>query len=255
MMKKIVLFVGMLISLVVGVMGLLMVLTVSVAQPGYKDTALVSASIGIPSLLLIVLFTFLFRKYKKDFPKTTAEIEYKERMKTARKEKQERQKDEKQRIKEEEKAAKVRALDESKNNLFNIPHIAGLPLAEGSLCNIHYGTDEFKIYGGGNNFHLQFEKVTDICIKTNEEIQKSYVSSVGGAVGGAVLFGPLGAMIGGRAKEKTAINKTNYLIVTYIKNDNIDYIGFEVKDQLKMAQEWVNRFDPSCAATGKDIAL
>lgn len=42
-----------------------------------------------------------------------------------------------------------------------------------------------------------------MCIKTDKEIQQQYVSSVGGAVGGAVLFGPLGAITGGRAKKKT----------------------------------------------------
>ncbi|MEH2944892.1 hypothetical protein VSQ32_19130 [Lachnospiraceae bacterium KK002] len=53
------------------------------------------------------------------------------------------------------------------------------------------------------NFELEKSKITDMCIKTDKEIQQQYVSSVGGAVGGAVLFGPLGAITGGRAKKKT----------------------------------------------------
>ena len=42
---------------------------------------------------------------------------------------------------------------------------------------------------------------------TNEQISKQAVSSAGGAVAGAVLFGPLGAIIGGRAKGVKIIGK------------------------------------------------
>lgn len=63
--------------------------------------------------------------------------------------------------------------------------------------------DRYIFTSGTMNFELEKSKITDMCIKTDKEIQQQYVSSVGGAVGGAVLFGPLGAITGGRAKKKT----------------------------------------------------
>lgn len=76
-------------------------------------------------------------------------------------------------------------------------------------------------------FELEKNKITDMCIKTDREIEQQYVSSVGGAVGGAVLFGAVGAIIGGRAKKKTVKNEIhNYFIITY-QSPDIKYIGFE----------------------------
>ena len=59
-----------------------------------------------------------------------------------------------------------------------------------------------------------------------QEIQREYNSSIGGAIGGAIAFGALGAMIGGRAKKKEIRTATTYLIVTYEKEDSINYIAF-----------------------------
>lgn len=81
-----------------------------------------------------------------------------------------------------------------------------------------------------------------MCIKTDTEIQQQYISSVGGAVGGAVLFGPLGAMIGGRAKKKTIKNEVHrYLIITY-QSPEIKYIGFEIGFNMAFANAYINEF-------------
>jgi len=107
-------------------------------------------------------------------------------------------------------------------------HQAGLPLAEGATCEIEYGTTGFVFKSSGNTFNMDFSKITDICVKTDAEIQSQYVSSIGGAVGGAVLFGPLGAMIGGRAKKKSTTTLSYYMIITYNKNNAVNYISFEI---------------------------
>ena len=87
--------------------------------------------------------------------------------------------------------------------------------------------------------------MTDVCVKTNVEIQKQYVSSVGGAVAGAVVFGPLGAMIGGRAKEKKSKEFHQYLIFTYESDGEVKYVGFEVTYALSNAQKFVDEFKAS----------
>lgn len=55
------------------------------------------------------------------------------------------------------------------------------------------------------SFSLPVEKLIDVSVMTNREIQKQYVSSVGGAVAGAMLFGSVGAILGGSAVSKAGI--------------------------------------------------
>lgn len=120
-------------------------------------------------------------------------------------------------------------------------HQAGLPLAEGIKCEIIKEDDKFRILSGGNEFSLKKEKITDICVKTNVEIQNQYVSSVGGAVAGGMVFGPLGAIVGGRAKKKKITTTEYYLIFTYYSNGNVCYASFRTQDVFK-AQEWEKEF-------------
>lgn len=133
-------------------------------------------------------------------------------------------------------------------------HFTGLPLAEGTNCTIHYSSNGLSFVAGGNTFNLSNNKITDMCIKTDAEIQRQYVSSIGGAVGGAVLFGPIGAMIGGRAKEKKTTSLTHYLIITYLKDNNVAYICFEVYEIVKI-QKWINDFRRSHHAQGVSVEL
>ena len=121
-------------------------------------------------------------------------------------------------------------------------HVNGLPISENMNCTITSSDDKFIFSSGLMHFELDKSKITDLCIKTDREIQKQYVSSVGGAVGGAVLFGSVGAIIGGRAKKKTVKNEIhNYLIITY-QSPDIKYIGFEIGNAIASANFYVDEF-------------
>lgn len=111
-----------------------------------------------------------------------------------------------------------------------LKHVNGLPIPEDMPCELLSYLDRYEIKANGLVFNLQKDKVSDICIKKHTEIQKQVVSSIGGAIGGAVLFGPLGAIIGGRAKTKKVVTKTKYLIFTYLKDEEVKYLGFLVDD-------------------------
>ena len=99
------------------------------------------------------------------------------------------------------------------------------------------------------------DKITDICIKTDTEIQKQLVSSVGGAVAGAMLFGTLGAIIGGRAKTKKVKTSTDYLIITYRSDEELKYIGFDTKNNPPSAVKLVNEFKQNNSSSGVQIEL
>lgn len=139
----------------------------------------------------------------------------------------------------------------SKNAFFmeTMKHFNGLPIAEGILTQCYWCTTRVIFEANGASFNLDFSKITDISIKTDVEIQKQYVSSIGGAVAGGVMFGPLGAMIGGRAKQKSTKQVTQYLIFTYVDNGELKYIAFDCTVNLFKASNFVKEFQKIKPAT------
>lgn len=132
--------------------------------------------------------------------------------------------------------------DQGVNNLAALKHVNGLPIPENTLCSIMSSDGKIEITANGTTFNLPKSKITDICLKTDVEIKSQYVSSAGGAIGGAMMFGAVGAMIGGRTKEKKKREYSTYLIFTYSKDDTIDYIGFEATHSLKQAKSFVDEW-------------
>lgn len=123
-------------------------------------------------------------------------------------------------------------------------HVYGLDLPEDASCHVCICPDRFVFVRNQTDINLLYEKVTDVSIKTNTEIQTHYTSSAGGAVGGALLFGPLGAIIGGRTKKKKDISSTSYLIISYNKGEAVDHICFVVSN-FSFAQKCVKAFQSS----------
>ena len=59
-------------------------------------------------------------------------------------------------------------------------HVNGLPIAENLICEIFSYPDRIEFKSGTTSIKLAREKITDACIKTDTEIQKQMVSSIGG---------------------------------------------------------------------------
>lgn len=123
-----------------------------------------------------------------------------------------------------------------------LAHVNGLSIPENTLCEIYSYPERIEIKANGTLFKLEKLRLNDVCIKTDVEIQSQFVSSIGGAIGGAVLFGTLGAMIGGRARNKKSKTIHNYLIFTYAKDNEVKYIGFDATNALSKALDFVNEF-------------
>lgn len=132
--------------------------------------------------------------------------------------------------------------DEKNATLFvTLSHFYGLPIAENITTQIFSCPNEYEFLANNNSFKLNKNKVTDVAITNDIEIQKNNVSSIGGAVGGALLFGPIGAMIGGRTKEKTSKIVNSYLIFTFLDNNEIKYVAFNCTGNTK-AYKFVKEF-------------
>lgn len=134
-------------------------------------------------------------------------------------------------------------------------HISGLPLSNGTGCTIRYKDDCVKISGGGINFELKKEKITDIHLKSDVDIHRMYVSSVGRAAAGRAVFGEIGEMVGGRARQRTIRQYRQYLIFTYLTNEGIAYICFKIWDFYFGKAVKLKEYLQGQLATGTSIEL
>lgn len=135
-------------------------------------------------------------------------------------------------------------------------HVNGLPIAENLFCEIFSYPDRIEFKSGTTNIRLARSKITDMCVKADVDIQKQIVSSAGGAVAGGIMFGALGAAIGGRAKTKDVRTVTQYLIITY-KNEQSQpaYIGFDATGNPHIAAQLVYEFKRLNTNQGISIEL
>lgn len=118
-----------------------------------------------------------------------------------------------------------------------VPHIDGLPISEGVFVKVTASSDKIVFENGNDRYELSAEKLCNIHHKTDIEIQRSVSSSIGGAVGGFVLFGPLGAMIGGRSKEHVSRNLQVFLVFEYEDDQKVKkYISFDMTYTPKARQ-------------------
>lgn len=128
----------------------------------------------------------------------------------------------------------------------NLVHAAGLPIASGTTCIVNLTEKGLSISSSGTVFNIDIDKITDISAKTDREIQRSeqYVSSAGGAVAGALMFGIPGALIGGRTKKKKSISVTysHFMIVTYKKDNTVDHIAFALPGSAMLATHFSNNY-------------
>lgn len=134
-------------------------------------------------------------------------------------------------------------------------HISGLPIVEDTLCEVYSFPDRLDFKAGTTEITLSKDKITDMSIKTDTEIQNQAVSSVGGAVAGAMLFGAIGAVIGGRAKNKKVKTVTKYLIITYLGDTEPKFIIFDIKNNPQSADKLVKEFQKTDSSSGVKIEL
>ena len=104
-------------------------------------------------------------------------------------------------------------------------HICGLSLAENSECILHLGEEKIVIESKSNIYNLHLNKILDMNIKDSKEVQ----NSISGAVGGALLFGPIGAFLGGTSTELHRF----FIIIYRNKNNEEKCISFDMKDNLE----------------------
>lgn len=110
--------------------------------------------------------------------------------------------------------------------------VSGLPLMPGALCKVFSTTDKLIIEGQGTVFELNKESITSIAIEKNTTISTQALSSAGGAIAGAMVFGALGAAIGGRTTSRKVKSIKRYIVITYLDIEQcVKYIIFDYNDK------------------------
>lgn len=132
---------------------------------------------------------------------------------------------------------------------------AGLPLPEKSQCDIYSIPGFYQIVTPGAVFNIDKLKVTSVSIKTDEEISKQAVSSVGGAVLGGAMFGVVGAAIGGRAKTTNVHEYKNFLVFVYEKDSSVDFAVFSCDKRMSQARDFVTQFEKCSVVKSKEITI
>ncbi len=109
-------------------------------------------------------------------------------------------------------------------------HIEGLSMAANVNCILIFQRTILTVSGNGIDFELPYSRIFGMQTLKDSDIQNHYVSSVGGAIGGAFLFGTAGAMIGGRTKKKTTVTNTYYYVISYERDSEIKNLVFKVQN-------------------------
>lgn len=140
---------------------------------------------------------------------------------------------------------KSNKVDKSKLRVISpcrMKHRGGLPIADGSECTFDATGNRFLIRSGGGSWELAKSKVVNVENMTETEIQTHLKNRPGMALLGGVTFGVVGAVVGGAmTKEKKSRVVTQYLCITYRKDDGeLDTLLFQYEDY----QSWYDKWRP-----------
>ncbi len=133
----------------------------------------------------------------------------------------------------------------------SVPSASGLPVPERTLAQVYYFDDHVEIDAGGVEYDLSMDKIQSVSIQTNVDRQTQFVSSAGGALLGAAVAGPIGAVVGGRIKEKQTQQTESYLIIHYIGKDGTPAVlSFSLRTR-RSAESWPSSFKSDRTSTLK----
>lgn len=118
----------------------------------------------------------------------------------------------------------------------------GLNIFPNTMCKVFCGSEHISITACGQEFCLPNEKLVFVKKMRKTEITRQYVPNAGGAVAGAMIAGPLGALIGGGPSLKKVRMKSRYLVIAYQSEDGVQYILFDAAKNPSMVNKVRNRY-------------
>lgn len=123
-----------------------------------------------------------------------------------------------------------------------LEHTGGLPLPAGVACRVYCDDFQAVFSASGQDFTLSTNALLDVSIMTATDIQRQYVSSIGGAIAGGMLLGPLGAALGGSASVRKIKTTSRFLVFAYASEDGTKYFIFDVTKRLSAGRTIVRKY-------------
>lgn len=99
-------------------------------------------------------------------------------------------------------------------------HVEGLPLSDKTSCKVSVMEDGIFVEGGGSEFKINSDQLRAVEVKTDVEISNIVHSSAVQGVVGGLVFGPIGLVVGARAKNKQIKKNEHFLIINYVSSKN-----------------------------------
>lgn len=118
----------------------------------------------------------------------------------------------------------------------------GLNLLPNVMCKVICFPEELVVEASSQSFHIPDEKLVFVKKMSKTDIIKQYTPNVGGAVAGALIAGPIGALIGGSGSVRTVRLKSKYLVIAYQGEREVQYILFDAVKNPSMVNKMRNHY-------------
>lgn len=133
-----------------------------------------------------------------------------------------------------------------------LKHVEGLPLSDKTMCKVSVTQDGMMIEGGGSDFTISSAQLRAVEVKTDVEIANIVHSSAVQGVAGGLLFGPIGLVVGARAKNKQVKKNEHFLIINYMSSNNeISSLLFSAGENPLAAMKIASKTKPMVSITPK----
>ena len=113
-------------------------------------------------------------------------------------------------------------IEESSNCLKNVIHVDGIPFLGGKEVFLELSPEKLFIKDKENaTYSVKLDNIVDVKIKTETEITEQERNIIARAIAGGILFGELGAIVGGLSgipKRQIKISH-DFLIINYISKE------------------------------------
>ncbi len=131
--------------------------------------------------------------------------------------------------------------------------VEGLPIPQSSDVSIKLTPGALTITGNGQEFEIDASKLTLVDLKSDVEMEKIIQQSAPGMIIGAVTFGVIGAMIGGRVKTKEKRTVNHFLIINYQSDELKTIVIDATKDWYNAAAlvDYFRKLNPTYANVTK----